>query len=378
MTLFHISDLHLGKRVGSHDITEDMRHILFGEILDKAVEMYSPDGIIVAGDIYDTVSPPPESVRLFDEFITAAVGKGLSVYMISGNHDNPQLVSYGRTLLKNSGVHISRPYSADGVVVVQAGDYDIALLPHISMEQIRACYPEETVEDMSVAVRLVLKKAGIPHSERPCVLVAHLAVGTGAAVIGKLDNVAPSVFEGFAYTALGHYHSSIDCGNNVKYSGAPLCFNRGDAAKPQKYLDILTLSAEGVSREQYEFSPKRGARIIRDTLENILSDIYPASDDYIWFIVTQTDEKMNVAERIAAKFPCYVSIDYATTSGKSAQNEEQIVKVKALDFGELFKGFASLVRGEEPDEELTALAAELFSESKLLVEKKEGGAQDDT
>ena len=51
MKLFHLSDLNIGKRVNEFSMIEDQKYIL-KRILDLAEEE-KPDGIILAGDIYD-------------------------------------------------------------------------------------------------------------------------------------------------------------------------------------------------------------------------------------------------------------------------------------------------------------------------------------
>ena len=48
MKLMHLSDLHIGKRVGGFSMTEDQRYIL-DQILEIA-ESEQPDAILIAGD----------------------------------------------------------------------------------------------------------------------------------------------------------------------------------------------------------------------------------------------------------------------------------------------------------------------------------------
>ena len=65
MKLFHLSDLHIGKRVNEFSMLEDQKYILM-QIL-KAAKEHQPDGIILAGDIYDKPVPAAEAVQVFDE-----------------------------------------------------------------------------------------------------------------------------------------------------------------------------------------------------------------------------------------------------------------------------------------------------------------------
>ncbi|MBE5684149.1 MAG: exonuclease sbcCD subunit D, partial [Ruminococcus sp.] len=51
MKLIHLSDLHLGKRVNEFSMIEDQKYIL-NEIL-RIIDEEAPDGILLAGDLYD-------------------------------------------------------------------------------------------------------------------------------------------------------------------------------------------------------------------------------------------------------------------------------------------------------------------------------------
>ena len=55
MKLIHLSDLHLGKRVNEFSMIEDQKYIL-DEIL-RIIDKEEPDGILLAGDLYDRPVP---------------------------------------------------------------------------------------------------------------------------------------------------------------------------------------------------------------------------------------------------------------------------------------------------------------------------------
>ena len=112
MKLFHLSDLHIGKRVNEFSMIEDQKYIL-KRILDLAEEE-KPDGIILAGDIYDKQIPSAEAVQVFDEFITRLAGRAIPVFIISGNHDSAERLAFGGRLLNSRGIYLSPVY--DGSV----------------------------------------------------------------------------------------------------------------------------------------------------------------------------------------------------------------------------------------------------------------------
>ena len=63
MRFFHLSDLHLGKRLNEISLLADQEHIL-DQIL-AAIDEYQPEVIVIAGDVYDKAAPPAEAVGCF-------------------------------------------------------------------------------------------------------------------------------------------------------------------------------------------------------------------------------------------------------------------------------------------------------------------------
>ena len=72
MKLIHLSDLHLGKRVNEFSMLEDQTYILTRII--NIIDEEKPDGILIAGDIYDKSVPSAEAVELFDDFLVIIPG----------------------------------------------------------------------------------------------------------------------------------------------------------------------------------------------------------------------------------------------------------------------------------------------------------------
>ena len=62
MKFIHLSDLHLGKRVNEYSMIEDQKYILTKII--GIIDNENPDGVIIAGDIYDKAVPSAEAVQL--------------------------------------------------------------------------------------------------------------------------------------------------------------------------------------------------------------------------------------------------------------------------------------------------------------------------
>lgn len=258
MKLFHLSDLHIGKRVNEFSMLEDQKYIL-GQIL-KAAKEHQPEGIILAGDIYDKPVPAAEAVQVFDDFLTSLNEMGLPVFMISGNHDSPERVSYGGRLMKKSGIYVAPVYEGKTEKVEFTDEYGkvcIHLLPFIKPAVVRHAFEggefekeAEAVCDHQSAVKMAVSHMNIDTDVRN-VLIAHQFV-TGAmrceseeVSVGGLDNVDASVFDDFDYVALGHIHSPQTVGRDqVRYCGTPLKYSFSEVGQ-EKSITVVELKEKG-------------------------------------------------------------------------------------------------------------------------------------
>lgn len=111
MKLMHLSDLHLGKRVNGFSMLDDQRYIL--KQITDVVDEEQPDGVLIAGDVYDKPVPSAEAVQLLDDFLWQLSSRGQQVFLISGNHDSPERVAFGGRLMGQSGIHVSPVYDGN-------------------------------------------------------------------------------------------------------------------------------------------------------------------------------------------------------------------------------------------------------------------------
>lgn len=138
MKFIHLSDLHLGKKVNEISMLEDQRYIL-SRIL-AVVDAEEPDGILVAGDVYDRTIPSTEAMELLEQFLYAMAAQKRQVFVISGNHDSAERLSFGGRLMEKSGVHIAPQYRGTASVYTlqdEFGEVKIYMLPFIKPAGIR-------------------------------------------------------------------------------------------------------------------------------------------------------------------------------------------------------------------------------------------------
>ena len=146
MKLLHLSDLHLGKRVNEFSMIEDQRYIL-KEIL-TIINDEKPDGVLIAGDVYDRTVPSEDAMKLWDEFLISLAEKKVEVYAISGNHDSPERIAFGSRLMAPSGIHLSPVYNGSVFPCSlrdEFGPVHIYMLPFVKPAVVRR-FSEERIE----------------------------------------------------------------------------------------------------------------------------------------------------------------------------------------------------------------------------------------
>ena len=327
MKLFHLSDLHIGKRVNEFSMLEDQKYIL-RQIL-KAAKEYQPDGIILAGDIYDKPVPAAEAVQVFDDFLTSLSEMKLPVFMISGNHDSAERVSYGGRLMKKSGIYVAPVYEGKTEKVELKDDYGkvcIHLLPFIKPAAVRHAFEggeyekeAETVCDYQSAVKMAVSHMEIEEGARN-VLVAHQFV-TGAmrceseeVSVGGLDNVDASVFDDFDYVALGHIHSPQAVGREqVRYCGTPLKYSFSEAGQ-EKTITVVELKEKGNTQITFiSLQPLRDLRKIRGSYMEVTARSFyenDSCDDYLHVTLTDEEDILDGLQKLRVIYPNIMQLEY--------------------------------------------------------------------
>lgn len=359
MKLFHLSDLHIGKRVNEFSMLEDQKYIL-GQIL-KAAKEHQPEGIILAGDIYDKPVPAAEAVQVFDDFLTSLNEMGLPVFMISGNHDSPERVSYGGRLMKKSGIYVAPVYKGKTEKVEFTDEYGkvcIHLLPFIKPAVVRHAFEggefekeAEAVCDHQSAVKMAVSHMNIDTDVRN-VLIAHQFV-TGAmrceseeVSVGGLDNVDASVFDDFDYVALGHIHSPQTVGRDqVRYCGTPLKYSFSEVGQ-EKSITVVELKEKGnVDISAILLRPLRDMRKIRGSYMEVTAKSFYENencDDYLHVTLTDEEDILDGLQKLRVIYPNIMQLEYDNrrTRGNMELTAAQAVEKKSEM--ELFMEFYEL------------------------------------
>lgn len=375
MKFLHISDLHLGKRVNEFSMTEDQRYIL-ARILDVAREE-SPDGVLIAGDVYDKPVPSAEAVELFDGFLTD-LARMTEVFVLSGNHDSPERIAFGGRIMGASGVHLSPVYSGTLAPVTLKGDIGevaVYMLPFVRPAHVRRFHPDEDIKTYTDAVRVALAHADETSAERR-VLVAHMFV-TGASrtdsediSVGGADNVDVSALAGFDYVALGHIHRPQNVAPGVRYSGSPLKYSFSEISD-KKSVTVVELGEKGeVSVRTVPLTPLRDLKEIKGTYAELTArDSYEGTtyrDDYMHVILTDEDDVPEALGKLRVIYRNLMKLEYRNSRtsalGRVTAPEAVRERTPAQLLGELFVKQNDRPMPEEQAAYVRALAVEIWEE----------------
>lgn len=331
MRLIHLSDLHIGKRVNEFSMLEDQEYIL-KEILG-IIDDEQPDGIIIAGDVYDKSVPSEEAVKLLDSFLTSLAKRNLQVYIISGNHDSAAKLAFASSLIDLSGIHISpvydsaqmadveerlgRPYHlADGKGQV----VNIYMLPFVKPATVRAVFPDEAeeIKDYTDACSVAVEHMDIDEKATN-ILVAHQFV-TGAVRseseenVGGLDNVDVSVFDSFDYVALGHIHRPQKVGREtVRYCGTPLKYSLSEADHTKSVTVVDIPDNKKIEIRTVPLVPMHELREMKGTFDELMDRRNyeeTAVDDYLYVVLTDEDDVPDALGKLRTVYPNVMKLGY--------------------------------------------------------------------
>lgn len=370
MKLIHLSDLHLGKRVNEFSMLEDQAFIL-QEIL-RIIDEEQPQAVLLAGDIYDKSVPSGEAVQLFDGFLWELSSRKLQVFVISGNHDSPERLSFGGRLMEGSGIHLSPVYSGkvEPVVLEDAyGPVNVYLLPFLKPAHVRRYFPEEEIGTYTEALGKAVEALEI-HKEQRNVLVTHQFV-TGASrsdseeiSVGGSDNVDASVFDDFDYVALGHIHGPQNIGSpRIRYCGTPLKYSFSEVGQ-QKSVTVAELKEKGTLEVAARpLTPLRDLREIRGSyLEVTAKRFYEGRnrEDYLHITLTDEEDVPDGAAKLRVIYPNLMRLDYDNARTRSRNLPEGAEEPAAKPPLELFEEFYERQNNQPMTEEQIRFSRELM------------------
>ena len=327
MKFFHLANLHLGKRVNGFPMIEDQKEIL--KQIVALADKEKPDAVIIAGDVYDKTIPSVEAVNLMDDFLVDLVKRNLQIFIISGNHDSAERISYGGRVMEQSGIHIFprisgsvRDTSGEEISPIRPvclkdeyGPLYLYLIPYIHPSVVREVYPEEKIQDWTQAMNVLIQNARVDPDARNIAVSHQYVTASGTKPeecdseqkhIGGLDNVDFSVYQDFDYVALGHLHRPQRIGRDtVRYAGSPLKYSFSEE-KHNKSVTLVEIKEKGnVNYSLLPLVAARNYKTLRGTFSELMSPEFTAplsEEDYYRIILTDEQDIDQALSRLRKYF----------------------------------------------------------------------------
>lgn len=362
MKFIHLSDLHLGIRVNDFSMSEDQRYIL-DRILD-IIDREAPDGIIIAGDIYDKSMPPAEAVAMFDDFISSIAERKIKTFIISGNHDSAERIAFGSRIMNAGGIYLSPVYNGDIKPVVMEDEYgsvNIYMLPFVRPSTVRAFYPDDDTDSYSSAVGTAVKHMNADFTQRNIIITHQFVTGAVRSdsediSVGGTDNVSADIFADFDYTALGHIHKPQNIGSErIRYCGTPLKYSFSEA-KQDKSVTVIELGKKGdVNVRTVKLIPLRDMTELKGSYEELMKKSFydgtGYTEDYVHITLTDENDIPDAVSKLRLVYHRLMKMDYDNARTKKQSIIEGMTSAREADpeklFGEFFESQNNVPMNDE-------------------------------
>lgn len=283
MKILHTSDWHLGQSFFTKSRKNE--HAAFLKWLLQQVEAHQIDAIIVAGDVFDTGTPPSYARELYHAFIGELQGMQCTLVVLGGNHDSVSVLNESKALLKHLNSHvIASTYGDLSEQVITLNDRKgqpgavLCAVPFIRPRDVLVSEAGQSATDKRQALGDAIKqhygalynealslRASIEEKQAeqdsknsaaiPIIATGHLtALGVSQSesvrdiYIGTLEGFDAKGFPPADYIALGHIHrpQKVAKTEHIRYSGSPIPLSF-DELNTQKQVVLVSFECKSTT-----------------------------------------------------------------------------------------------------------------------------------
>ena len=355
MRFLHIADLHLGKQMNDVSLLPDQEYIL--DQIASIAESENADAVLIAGDVYQRSSPQAEAMALFDRFVSRLVGQGRKIFIISGNHDSAQRISYFSSLIRGSGVYVTEAFDGKMQSVAlrdKGGEIVVWMLPFLRPAQVKRRLPEEKIVTYQDAAEAVLRQTPVDPKKRNILLCHQFITGSETSdseelAVGGLDNIDASVFDAFDYVALGHIHKPQKVRRDtLRYAGSPLKYSFSEAGHKKSAAVVDVDAEDGVTVRTVPLYPLHDVRLLEGTIDELMD--LPYSEDYLW--ITIHDELVPPDARVTLSIN-YPNIMKFSVSNSKTKTDLDVLASQSMENKTIPELFSDFYRLQNNDQELS-------------------------
>ena len=268
MRIIHTADWHLGQFFYSKSRAREHQAFL-DWLLDQIVQ-HQVDALIIAGDLFDTGSPPSYAREMFNRFVVALQPCGCQLVVLAGNHDSVATLNESRELLACLNTQVitsATPQGEQQVLTLKQRDGApgalLCAIPYLRPRDILRSQAGQSGREKQLSLLEAIEQhyqqcfaAALVQREAltnklPIIATGHLTtVGVTKSdsvrdiYIGTLDAFPAQAFPPADYIALGHIHRAQRIANSdhIRYSGSPIPLSFDELGR-EKSVFLLEFSA---------------------------------------------------------------------------------------------------------------------------------------
>ena len=404
MRIIHTADWHLGQFF--YTKSRAAEHQAFLDWLLEQAEAQRADVIIVAGDIFDTGSPPSYARELYNRFVVNLQQTGCQLVVLGGNHDSVATLNESRELLACLNTRVIAAADDDisqQVLLLNKRDGQpgalLCAIPYLRPRDIMHSQSGQSGRDKQQS----LLQAITDHYQRcwqeavtqraaldlplPIIATGHLTtigVTKSDAVrdiyIGTLDAFPADAFPPADYIALGHIHRAqrVAGSEHIRYSGSPIPLSFDELGK-EKSVFVVDFTDGALGQVTALPIPRfQPMRMIKGSLEEIEQQLAALEPDpqgkRIWLdIEIVTDDWLSELQRRIQEMTEPLPVEVVLIRRSREQRERVIARQNNETLNELSveEVFARRLLLEEADPAKLARAGVLFAQTLEAVRHEE-------
>ena len=371
MKILHLADLHLGKKLNDFSLILDQRYVL-KQVLEL-ISAKNISSVLISGDIFDRAVAPSDALELFGEFLYKLNSLKVKCYIIAGNHDNIERLSYLSNLVENSNIFISKNFSGKVQKYSVSQEIDVYLMPYLYPQIVRKYYPDIKISDYNDAISKVVDDIRVDTS-KVNIMVAHQFVSSCDLIysdseqksVGGVDVISPEIFRKFDYTALGHLHCPQKVVyDNIRYSGSILKYSLSEINQ-KKFFTILNISNGRIDFEYCEINFLHELREYRGYLNDFLDEKFYSKikvDDFIHFILLD-ENALDAKKKLSAIYPNIIFLEFDNSFTRNIDSAFELEVSPDKTLFEHFSDFYEMQCGEKMSKDKENIVVELVDKIK--------------
>ncbi|MFT0213817.1 exonuclease subunit SbcD [Pseudomonas sp. F1_0610] len=328
MRVLHTSDWHLGQHFFGR--TRQAEHAALCQWLVSQVCEHAIDLVLIAGDIFDTSTPPSYAREQYNQLVITLHEVGCQLVVLAGNHDSVAVLNESKALLHRLNTYvITQAGNGDELLVIEKHQKPAAIIcaiPFLRPRDILSSQIGQSQQEKQLTLQQAIRdyyqalyakakeKQRAVGGQVPIIMTGHLTT-LGASktesvrdiYVGNLEAFPANEFPPADYIALGHIHRAQVVRNDppIRYSGSPIALSF-DESKQQKHMWLLdfsgnqltTITPLDVPVWQPMFSVQGNLAELAQEFKQLAEHIPQGSTAWLDVLVEQDDYYTDLAERV--------------------------------------------------------------------------------